>query len=73
LRAPGAVHDGIAFVRQDGSEVRLLAHSYTHSPNRYWDIPRATVSADGKVVAFSSNQGDSAGRIDLFVIEVPIH
>lgn len=72
LRAPGTVHDGIAFVRQDGSDVRLLAHHYSHSPNRYWDVPRATVSADGKVVLFSSNQNDSAGRIDLFLVEVPI-
>jgi hypothetical protein len=73
LRAPGTIHDGIGFVREDGSDVRLLAHSYSHSPNRYWDIPRATASADGKVVLFSSNQGDSNGRIDLYVVEVPIH
>ncbi|HEX4468540.1 MAG TPA: Ig-like domain-containing protein [Gemmatimonadaceae bacterium] len=73
LRAPGTIHDGIGFVRQDGSDVRLLAHSYSHSPNRYWDAPRATVSADGKVVLFSSNQNDSSGRIDLYVVEVPIH
>jgi hypothetical protein len=73
LRAPATIHDGIGFVRQDGSDVRLLAHHYSHSPNRYWDTPRATVSADGKVVLFSSNQNDSSGRIDLYVIEVPIH
>jgi uncharacterized protein YjdB len=72
LRAPGTVHDGIGFVRVDGSEVRLLAHSYSHKPAQYWDAPRATVSADGKIVLFSSNQNSSGTRTDLFVVEVPL-
>ena len=48
LRAPGTVHDGIGFVRVDGSEVRLLAHTYQlYRAGQYWQLPRATVSADG--------------------------
>ena len=72
LRAPGGVHDGIAFIRADGSDVRLLAHHYSHRPSNYWDIPRATVSADGKLVVFSSNQNATGGRSDVFVAEVPL-
>lgn len=72
LRAPGTVHDGIAFVRMDGSEVRLLAHHYSHQPSNYWDIPRATVSPDGTLVLFTSNMNHSGGRYDMFVAEVPM-
>lgn len=70
-RAPGAVHDGIAFVRLDGSEVRLLAHHYSLGGQTYFSTPRATISPDGRLVLFDSNMGDVDGRGDLFAVETP--
>jgi hypothetical protein len=71
LRAPGAVHDGVGFVRLDGSEVRLLAHHYSFEVGDYYHQPHATISPDGLVVMFSSNMNDSNGRGDVFLVEVP--
>lgn len=70
-RAPSKAHDAIAFMRLDGSDVRLLAHHYSVNPV-YDAAPKATVSPDGKIVMFSSNMNDSNGRHDVFVIEVPL-
>lgn len=70
VRYPAWIHDGIGFMRIDGSEVRFLAHHYAASPS-YWDVPRATVSADGKIAVFSTNENGS-GRTDAFAVEVPV-
>ena len=72
LRAPARSHDALAFVRLDGSDMRLLVHHYSEGTNDYWEIPRATISADGKLVMFDSNMNDTDGRVDVFVAEVPI-
>lgn len=70
VRYPAWIHDGIGFMRIDGSEVRFLAHHYTVSPS-YWDVPRATLSADGKIAVFSTNENGS-GRTDAYAVEVPV-
>lgn len=70
VRYPAWIHDGVGFMRIDGSEVRFLAHHYSIAPT-YWDVPRATISADGKIAVFDTNQNGS-GRGDAFAIEVPI-
>ena len=64
------IHNGIAFIRVDGSEMRLIAHTYSLASG-YWTTPRATVSPDGTVVMWTSDMGVSGGRGDVFVAEVP--
>jgi uncharacterized protein YjdB len=71
VRYPAWVHDGLGFMRVDGSEVRFLAHHYSVAPT-YWDAPRATISADGKLALFSTNMNAAGGRPDAFAVEVPI-
>ena len=64
------IHDAIAFIRVDGSELRLVAHAYSLASS-YWTTPRATVSPDGLVVMWTSDMGVSGGRGDVFAAEVP--
>ena len=64
------LQNAIGYVRSDGSDVRLLAHTY-QAGDSYWSLPFATSSPDGRVVIFNSNMMSPAGRTDLFVIEVP--
>ena len=44
-------------VRLDGSEVRRLAHHRSRPYSFYWWEPRATVSRDGRRLAYGSNYG----------------
>ncbi len=44
-------------VRLDGSEVRRLAHHRSRPYSAYWWQPRATVSRDGRKLAYGSNYG----------------
>ena len=63
-------HREIILLATDGSKrVRRLAHSRSIVKG-YWDTPRATISKDGKFVAFTSNWGGS-NRLDVFIIRVP--
>jgi hypothetical protein len=76
----GGAKEALAFIRADGSDFRLLAHHYSifsgslpADPFKYWSMPRATPSPDGKVVLFDSNMlAGAPARYDLFVAEVPI-
>jgi len=70
-RVNGALHDAVGFFRLDGSELRILAHHYSLGTS-YWTTPRATISADGKIVLFDSNMNNINGRGDVFLVEVPI-
>lgn len=78
LAAPGPVHDGIGARRMDGSDVRLVAHHYSWPGGRvaYRQMPLATTSPDGKLIMFTSNMGlrdlAGAGRLDVFVVEMPV-
>lgn len=47
---------------------RLLHHRSVYQS--YPDSPRATISRDGRFVAFTSNWGNSAGRRDLFIARI---
>ena len=69
--AAGALHDALGFYRLDGSEVRLLAHHYSTGIPNYWQMPRGTLSVDGKLAMWSSNMNGSP-RGDVFVAEVPL-
>ena len=71
-RVAGAVHEGLALYRLDGSEVRLLAHHYSVGNPSYWQTPRSTISADGKIALFDSNMNLAGGRGDVFLVEVPV-
>ena len=70
-RVNGRLHDAVGFFRLDGSELKILAHHYELGTD-YWKTPRATISADGKIVLFDSNMNNNGGRGDVFLVEVPI-
>ncbi len=63
--------NAIGYVRSDGSDSRLLCHTY-HVGDDYWSQPVATTSPDGRIVIFTSNMMLLGGRPDLFVAEVPV-
>ena len=52
---------------------RLLHHrsdvKNTTETNGYWAIPKATISRDGRFIAYTSNWEDS-GRYDLFIAKI---
>ena len=68
--AASRIHDAIAFVRVDGSDLRLVAHTYSRG-SRYETQPHATVSPDGLLVMWTTDMGNGNGRGDVFVAEVP--
>jgi hypothetical protein len=73
IKAPALLHDAIALMRLDGSEIRLVAHHYSLTAEaQYAAMPKATISPDGQLILFSSNMNDSDGRVDVFAIEVPL-
>ncbi|HEX7318509.1 MAG TPA: hypothetical protein VF297_31670, partial [Pyrinomonadaceae bacterium] len=54
--------------------VRRLLHTRSRVDNRtetggYWAMPKATVSRDGRFVAYTSNW-EGSGRYDLFVAKI---
>jgi len=61
---------GIGVYRADGSDTRLIAHTYDVNPD-YYATEFVMPSPDGKVVIFNSNMR-SSGRYDLFVAEMPL-
>ena len=69
------VKEGLAFLRLNGSEYKLLLHHYSVKPTAgaddYWSEPRGTLSVDGKLAMFDSNMNNGP-RTDVFVAEVPV-
>ncbi len=64
----------IGVQRSDGSDQRLLVHTYDPSPYpNYYDYAFGKPSPDGKVVLFNSKMLNQTGRWDLFVAEMPLH
>ena len=64
----------IGVQRSNGSDQRLLVHTYDPSPYpSYYDYAFGKPSPDGKVVLFNSKMQNQTGRWDLFVAEVPLH
>jgi hypothetical protein len=65
------LQNALGYIRADGSERRLLAHSYGLDDGVYWgQAPRGKSSPDGRLVLFDSNMLAS-GRSDVFLVEVP--
>jgi hypothetical protein len=61
----------LVLIKTDGSQaIRRIAHHRSIYIDNYWDTPRATLSRDGRFIAFSSNWG-GASRQDLFIVRVP--
>jgi hypothetical protein len=75
LPGGGLFQRELVLVKNDGTKFRRLAHHRSifetslNQQNRYWDIPRANISRDGRYVAFSSNWGGSS-RQDLFIARI---
>ena len=68
---PGGVYRyAVGIMRLDGSDYRLLCHSYSEGTDYYHDYTWAHASQDGKIVLFKSNMNGS-GRMDLFLAVVP--
>ena len=65
-----AIQQGLGVYRADGSDTRLIAHTYDVNPD-YYATEFVMPSPDGKVVIFNSNM-QSSGRYDLFVAEMPL-
>jgi hypothetical protein len=71
----GVFEDELMQVSTDGSgRVRRLLHTRTKYDNRsettgYWASPKATISRDGRYVAYTSNW-EGSGRYDLFVAKI---
>jgi uncharacterized protein (TIGR03437 family) len=62
----GPYHDEIYLLRTDGSgDVQRVAHHHCY-PFRYWASPRAVLSMDGRLAAWTSNW-HSSGRTDVFI------
>lgn len=74
IQIPMVVHEGLAFVKLDGTNARLLCHHYSYNPGLadYYSSPRATISRDGKLALFTSDMGLFGGRTDAFLVEVPL-
>lgn len=65
------LNNEIWFLKTDGSgQKRRILHHYSLYSD-YRSSPRANISLNGQFVAFTSNWGNSNGRLDLFVAEVP--
>jgi hypothetical protein len=65
----GPFHREIYQVATDGSQrVRRLAH-HRSLYSSYYDSPRANISRDGRLAAFTSNWGGS--RRDAFLVRIP--
>jgi hypothetical protein len=75
LPGPGAFDDEVMQIAMDGSQrIRRLFHHRSLIDNRsettgYWAAPKATISRDGRFIAFTSNWGNS-GRYDLFIARI---
>jgi len=71
LPSSGVFRDEIVLVATDGSQrARRLAHHRSVVAGEYWNSPRANISRDGRLVAFTSNW-EGTGQRDVFVLKVP--
>jgi hypothetical protein len=76
LTSSGIFVDEIYQVTTDGSKsVRRLCHTHSDivhqsSNNKYWSMPKANISRDGKFAVFTSNWGSTTRR-DAFVLQIP--
>lgn len=72
----GAFEDEIMQVKTDGSgSIRRFAHTRTsylnvNNTNGYRASPHATISQDGRYIAYTSNW-ENSGRYDMFIVQVP--
>lgn len=64
------VHNALALMKLDGSDVRLVAHHYAQSGS-YYSQPRACLAPNGRLVMWTSDQNDNDGRSDVFVAFLP--
>jgi len=64
----------IVQIATDGSNrVRRLAHHRSMVVNDNYDAQvKATISRDGRFVAFTSNWGNATGRTDLYILQIPL-
>lgn len=75
--APSLAHEGIFAWKRDGSDLRLIAHTYSASNalDYAYAAAFATWSPDGRVVLFNSTQGRNTTatdlREDMFLLEMP--
>jgi len=68
----GPFHDEIYQVATNGSgSVRRLAHHFSIYGGDYYASPRADISRDGHLIAFTSNWGVEGGRKDVFILKIP--
>jgi hypothetical protein len=66
----GQYRYAVGIMRLDGSDYRLLCHSYSEGTDYYRDYTWSHASQDGKVVLFKSNMNGTS-RMDLFLAIVP--
>lgn len=61
----------LVLVATDGSNrIRRIAH-HRSIATTYEAQPKATISRDGRYIAFTSNWGKAKGRTDVYIAEVP--
>jgi hypothetical protein len=69
---PGPFHDEIYQVATNGSgSVRRLAHHFSIYGGDYYASPRADISRNGRLIAFTSNWGGRR-RKDVFILKIPV-
>ena len=69
----GPFHDEIYQVATNGSRsVRRLAHHFSIYGGDYYATPRADISRNGHLIAFTSNWGVEGGRKDVFILKIPV-
>jgi hypothetical protein len=61
-------HEEIVRVREDGSAIERLAHHHSHVDS-YGEMPRGSISYDGRYFVFNSNWGGQ-NRIDVYAVDV---
>jgi hypothetical protein len=66
-------HEALTYIRADFGDVRLACHHYTFDPGfgDYYAFNRCTVSHDGRLLMWTSNQGIQGSRKDVFIAEMP--
>jgi hypothetical protein len=65
----GPLDDAVGFLRLDG-EFRFLLHHYGPDNAGFYELPRASLSPDGRIVVFTSTMGTN--RTDVYAAEVPL-
>mgnify|MGYP003499337741 FL=1 len=70
--AARAFDNEIVKVATDGTNrvQRIAHHRSVVLNNNYNAQPKAAISRDGNFIAFTSNWGNSAGRTDVYVVQI---